>query len=310
MAATRQLIEYAKHHGGIISTGEALELGIAGSTLDRRVSEGIFVRLGRGILALPGTSTRPDVLMRAAGRLLGAVVSHQSAARFHHFDLVSSASPTVTVPHRGTHTFPGLTVHQSTDLLPEHVVTINAFRVTNAARTILDLAKVTNRSRMEQVVDHALAAGLVDFEDLARLFLALTRQGKKGMKHMRQVLADREDDSRVTETVIERRLFRLLTDAGLEAPTRQFHAPWLEAVDGRVDFAYVTERVVVEADSRRWHRLFDAFEVDRRRDISAQLAGWIVLRITWRMIEEDPAFVVGSIRRALSMRSGAVSGGS
>jgi very-short-patch-repair endonuclease len=79
----------------------------------------------------------------------------------------------------------------------------------------------------------------------------------------------------------------------------------LEPINGRVDFAYVDEEIILEADSRRWHLISEAFDTDRRRDIAAQLAGWIVLRFTWKMITDEPDFVVNSVRNALSMRSGA-----
>jgi very-short-patch-repair endonuclease len=302
VSATREVIDYAKRHGGIITTREALTLGLPQSTLTRRVSDGIFVRMGRGLLVLPGTSTRPDVMMRAAGRLLGAVVSHQSAARIHKMEPIPKSTPSVTVPHRGTHVFPGLIVHQSTDLLPEHVMTVGGLRVTTPPRTILDLAKVLGAKRLERIIDNALAGGIVDFDELWTLYLALTRQGKTGMRKMGTILAERADGKRIPDTVIETKLFELLDNAGIRTPEKQFHAPWLEPIHGRVDFAYPAERIVIEADSRRWHALYDAFEVDRRRDIAAQLAGWIVLRITWKMITEDPGFVINTVQEALVTR--------
>lgn len=309
MSSIRQVIAYAKRHGGVITTREILELGMPKSTLNRRVEDGILVRLGRGVLALPGTSTRPDALMRAAGRSLGAVVSHNSAARLHGMEPVPKSLPTVTVSHRGTYTFPGLSVHQSTDMRPEHVVRIEMMDVTSPERTLVDMAKVLGAAHLERLVDNSLAAGLADVEDLADLYTALTRPGKKGMKALGRVLIDRVGDEQVAQTVIETRLFSLLRKAGVSLPIRQFHAPWLEPINGRVDFAYVDAQIVVEADSRRWHLLFDAFDADRRRDIAAQLAGWIVLRFTWRMLVDEPTFVVNTVRDALTVRS-ADSGGS
>ena len=60
--------------------------------------------------------------------------------------------------------------------------------------------------------------------------------------------------------------------------------------------------IVIEADRRRWHTLFDAFEADRRRDNAAMLAGWVVLRYTWRMISEEPWTIVKEVREALETR--------
>jgi very-short-patch-repair endonuclease len=166
-------------------------------------------------------------------------------------------------------------------------------QVTTPERTIVDLAKVTKRGRLERTVDNALAGGVVDFEVLAALFLAMSRQGKKGMRVSREIIRVRADGGRIPDTVLEKRLFELLSDAGLPTPVAQFHAPRLEPIDGRVDFAYLDQQIVIEADSRRWHGLFEAFETDRRRDIAAQLAGWIILRFTWSMITKDPASSYG-----------------
>ncbi len=299
MSSTGRVIQFAKRNGGVFTTREALDLGLPSSTLTRRIDDGIFVRLGRGVLALPGTSTRPDALMRAAGRLLGAVVSHESAAKLHQMGPIPSTGPSVAVFHRATYDFPGLVVHQSTDLLDEHVTKVGPHRVTTPTRTLIDLAKVLRQSRLEQVTDNALAAGLVEFENVVTHFQALTRQGKSGMQKMRRILEQRADGEHTSDSVIESKLLELLDEVGLELPVKQFHAPWLEPINGRVDFAYLERRVVIEADSRRWHGLFEAFEIDRRRDIAAQLAGWKILRFTWKMLTEDPRFVIDTVRAAL-----------
>lgn len=303
MSATKDVITYAKSHGGIISTEEAIAIGMPRSTVNRRVSDGVFVRVGRGVLALPGTATRPDLMLRAASRVLGAVVSHESAAVIHGMEPIQVKQPSVTVSHRGTHTFPGVTVHQATDLLEEHTTEIGGLRVTTRLRTVIDLAKVLKRKRLTRLITNEVARGM-DLDELMTLYLSLTRQGKPGMKMLGELLLEMMGEPAVPETVLEAKLSDLLEDAGLPRPVKQFRAPWLKPVNGRVDLAYVDEQIVIEADSRRWHLDLDAFETDKRRDIAAQLAGWIVIRITWKMIIEDPAFVVATIRKALELRGG------
>ena len=44
--------------------------------------------------------------------------------------------------------------------------------------------------------------------------------------------------------------------------------------------------VVVELDSWEYHRTRAAFERDRRRDRDLIAAGWTVLRVTWRDLDE------------------------
>jgi very-short-patch-repair endonuclease len=302
MTAIRDVISFAQRNGGVFSTQEAIALGLAKTTLQRRVEEGIFVRVGKGMLALPGTATRSDLATRAALRLLNGVVSHQSAAMIHGFEPIPDSPPSITVSHRSNYSFPDVVVHQSTDLLEEHVQEINRTRVTTPARTLVDLAKVYGPRRLERVIEHALVTGKVDVEEFVDLVAALSRKGKRGMKKLHSIINERLVGTVVSDTELERAFYQLIDDAGLPRPTRQFHAPWLKPLNGRVDFAYLLAKIVMEADSRRWHLTFDAFEVDKVRDNAAQIAGWIVLRITWRMIKEEPSEVVRTIREALQVR--------
>jgi len=69
---------------------------------------------------------------------------------------------------------------------------------------------------------------------------------------------------------------------------------------GRVDVAYAEARLLVELDSRRWHDTSTAFEDDRHRDNALVLAGWRVIRITWRMIHDEPDKVAELLRGLLS----------
>lgn len=306
MSSLRDAIEYAKRHGGIITRHEAAALGVTTSTLQRRIDDGVFVRVASGVFALPGAATRPDLSMRAACRHLGAIVSHESAGVIHGFEPIDENVASVTVSHRGTNRFPGVVVHQSTDLRPEHIETIGQWTLTNPTRTLIDLAQVLKRGRLERVVDNALAGSKVEIDTLIDLFDSLARKGKKGTKAMRDILDRRVDGPQISATELEHLLLGVIRRAGLPEPNREFSAPWLKQIEGRVDLAYPDARIVIEADSRRWHTMFDAFEVDRRRDNAAQLAGWVVLRFTWRMVVDRPSEVVSTIRIALeSRRSGA-----
>ncbi|MDX1468906.1 MAG: type IV toxin-antitoxin system AbiEi family antitoxin domain-containing protein [Acidimicrobiia bacterium] len=302
MSAIRDLITFASRNGGVFTVQDAEALGVTEKMIRTRVDSGVFVRIGRGVLSLPGTATRSDVLLRAAGRVLGAIVSHQSAARIHGVGPVTVKTPSVTVSHRSTHSFHGITVHQSTDLLDAHVTEHEGMKVTTPERTIIDLAQVTGEKRLEHIVDNALAGRIVRIEDIAELHRSLSRKGKPGVRRLRGILSKRLNDGQVPLTVLERETIQLLVGTGLPRPAKQFKAPWLKPVDGRVDFAYVDQRLIIEVDSRRWHALFDAFETDRRRDNAVQLAGWRILRFTWAMVTEEPDEVVAAVRQALATR--------
>ncbi len=98
----------------------------------------------------------------------------------------------------------------------------------------------------------------------------------------------------------ERRLHDLLRRAGLVG--------WRAGVtvrdaDGRprvVDVLFEGARVVVELDGYRAHADRRAFENDRSRQNALQLAGYVVLRFTWRDLTTRPDAVAAQIRAALA----------
>ena len=296
---TRELIEYARAHGGIVTAREALALGMSSTTLARRLEAGVLVRIKRGLFRLAGTEEEHDSALEAACRHLDAVVSHESAGRLHRFDGLAWINPTVTVPHRHTKHFEGVHVHQSTDLADDHLVWIRGLRVTNPERTIIDLAATLSEARIDWVLDRALSSGSVGLENLADLFASLARRGKPGTTVMRGLLEKRGQDYVPPDTVLEQRLLSVIESGGLPRPTPQFTPPWLAPTAGRVDLAYPEHKLIIEGDSRKWHLLIESFETDRQRDNQAQLAGWRILRFTWRQIMEEPETIIASVTAAL-----------
>lgn len=296
---TLLVIEHARANGGIVTTSEAQALGMDRATLARRVRAGVLTRLKRGVFALPGFEINHDAVLEAACRRLNAVVSHQSAGRLHEFEGLPWVTPTVSVPHRHTKLFPGVYVHQLTDLSDDQIISIRNMPVTNPERTVIDLATCMTDSRLDLTLDRALSVGTVDLERLAMLFSSLGRRGKPGTARMRRLLEKRGEDYAPPDSLLELRLLGLIRDSELPEPELQFQPPWLAPTNGRVDFAYPGRRLIVEGDSRKWHMLMKSFDTDRYRDNQAQLAGWRMLRFTWRDITEDPLMVASAIRRAL-----------
>jgi hypothetical protein len=83
---------------------------------------------------------------------------------------------------------------------------------------------------------------------------------------------------------LEALLLQVLADAGLPAPDQQVDVGDAEGWIGRVDFHYRDARLIIEADSRRWHHAED----DRERDERLIAAGWRLLRVTWDQLMNRP----------------------
>jgi very-short-patch-repair endonuclease len=58
-------------------------------------------------------------------------------------------------------------------------------------------------------------------------------------------------------------------------------------------------RLILEIDGWAPHADRASFEHDRVRRNALVLAGYVVLSFTWRQLEDDPAWVVASVQRAL-----------
>ena len=66
------------------------------------------------------------------------------------------------------------------------------------------------------------------------------------------------------------------------------------------DLLFADQRLVVEFDGFAVHSSAEAFEADRRRQNRLVLAGFRVLRYTWRRLQDDPQGLIVEIRAALA----------
>lgn len=288
---------------GLVTRHQALAAGLSRRMIEVRLCSGLWKGVMPGVYALPG-HTRDNRFWLAAATLClpGAVVSHQSAAALHGIPGVPP-KPSVTVRYCSTHSFPGVVVHQSTDLGPDDVVVVDSLPVTALVRTVIDLAAVLSSRRLEAVVDESLAAGLVTLPELSEALATVARRGKRGIRALRTILEQRGPGYVPPQSRLERRFLEVIDGSGLPAPVRQMEAPWRTILPERVDFAYPQARLVIEVDGRRWHARYLDHENDRRRDNLATLAGWKVLRFSWEQVTQQPDEVGATVMSVLRMEA-------
>ncbi len=296
--AVRQISE--KQHG-TVTRSQALAVGMTSSAIERRVSNGMWTRLAEGVYLLHGRST-PLAMMAAATVALPAVISHEAAADLHGLKGVVKGRAVVTVPHRMSNRFTGVEIHESTDLQPGHITTVDHLPVTTVPRTLFDLSIVLGHRQLMRVVDNAISTRQVQPSDLAVVLAEIGRRGRPGTTRFRQMVAELAPGYVAPESELERRMIDLLELAGFPPPVRQSPFPWRTSVDGRLDLVYPESRVIIECDGRRWHTTAEAFERDRRRDNLAQLNGWLILRFTWTDTTRHAHVVVEQVRQALALR--------
>jgi Transcriptional regulator, AbiEi antitoxin/Protein of unknown function (DUF559) len=298
--AEQRVMRQTTANGGVITRAEALALGMSATMLTRRIQSGHLIPVGRGIYVQPGVLGAERTLLRAATWALAAVASHQSAARLHGLEGLDRHPVAITVPVRRSNRFAGVQVHQLTDLTDVETTEILGIPTTDPPRTILDLAAVLPSQTLADVTDQMVRMRLVSYEQISERLESTARKGKPGVIKLRAVLEPRLGGSFVSDSTLETRLLDVLHDGGLPMPDTQYKPPWLRHMNGRVDVAYVDEYLMVEADSRRWHGSPEAFQIDRRRDNLAQLAGWMILRFTWEDVTKRREYVVATVRAALN----------
>jgi very-short-patch-repair endonuclease len=216
----------------------------------------------------------------AAALATGGVLSHATAAAAWDLRRTSSALVHVTVRgDGGRERRKGLRVHRSVTLGPRDTTIHRGIPITTPARTIIDLSRSLTGRALEHVVDLADQRGLIDFDHLRGATPA----------SLQAVL--RTYRPAPTRSELEERFLRLCDDHGIERPETNTRIEGIE-----VDFAWRDRRLIVEVDGYAYHRSPERFESDRARDVTLKLAGWDVLRFTWRQVEQRAAWVAAAIK--------------
>ncbi len=291
----------AATQASFISGRQATEYGLSPSAIRWRVEEKLWTRVRNGLYQVNGVTGDLQGLMRGAVTILpDAAISHESAAELQGIPLIPRGRAVVTVHARTTHGYPGVTVHRSLDLAPDHVVSIDGLRTTSMARTLVDLAAVCKKGMVGRAMDEMLASSRVRIEELVSMFEETARPGRTGSKTIRELLEERVGDELVSASKLEQVGMALFNRGGIPRPEWQFPAPW--NLDERIDFAWPACFAGVEGDGRRWHTRAADFERDRRRDRLSLLHRWTILRFTWFDFTERPDEVLTQVRQLLEQR--------
>lgn len=98
-----------------------------------------------------------------------------------------------------------------------------------------------------------------------------------------------------TRSAAERLFARLLRDAGITGWKANQRVAGYE-----VDVVFHDARIVVEIDGFAFHGDAETFVRDRNKQNTLALAGYVVLRFTWRDLTDCPGRVIAEVKRAIS----------
>jgi very-short-patch-repair endonuclease len=280
---------------GVLSRAQLRGLGFGDTWIKRRIASGHLIRIYRGVYAVGHAQlTRQGHWMAAvlAGGQ-GALLSHLSAAA--HWGLLHTASSRIdiTVPSpKRRQAQAGLRIHRAR-LDESDCLLHKRIPVTSPSRTLLDLADVVPPNRVREAYEQSERLGRFD---LATMHSLIARSpGRRGLKVLRRLLAESQDDPPELRSGVEREFLELIRAAGLPLPATNV------VVEGlTVDAYWPRHGLVVELDTYGYHGSRAKFEDDRERTEHLQRAGLDCRRFTGRRVRQQPAAVVATVRKALA----------
>lgn len=168
---------------------------------------------------------------------------------------------------------------------------MSAFTVTSPRRTAIDCLAHLPAAEAERLLAWLITRNTVRAADIAAA--ADARRGWHGTAQLRHLAHIAHSGAL---SALERRLHHLLHSGGISG----WRANAAIRLHGRIiawaDVLFDAEKLIVEVDGRAYHQDFDA---ERARMNSLTLAGYTVLRFTWRDLQHRPAQVLTEIRRVL-----------
>jgi very-short-patch-repair endonuclease len=189
-------------------------------------------------------------------------------------------------------------VHQFTGLPTHHRRMLDGVPVTSPALTMLHLAQVVGRSRLERSIDNAWNLRILSGQDLYELDAELAIKGRNGIVALREAAHARGPEWVPPESNIESRFMTLVDPLGHNGFIRQVRiegAGWA----ARVDFLHRASRTVVEIQSERYHTALTDREADRVRKARLEQAGYRVVEVWDNELFQRPDDVADRVLSAV-----------
>lgn len=259
--------------GGVCAVVRLGEAGLSRHVVDSAVAAGVVVRVRRGWVATP--MAHPDVIRAVR---VGGVATATTVVRMHGIRVPDESTLHVRVAR-------GASRLRAPDLAPSA-----ALRALDRAR---DRVCLHHRSSPEptaavdplalaiaEMLSCAATDDAIAMLDSALSSAIIAPHGIEAVRALslpsRHWIIDRADAG--SESGIETKVRALLRTRRIRHRS-QVRIPGV----GRVDLL-VGDRLVIEVDGSQFHSGDDEFESDRRRDFELAIRGYLVIRLSYRMV--------------------------
>jgi very-short-patch-repair endonuclease len=296
-------------------------LGSAAFTFQEAADAGVTVRrLRHRSLNAPSRGIRqpqnqPFAQLSSGVRPLTLVTEFSAASHATAFTLWSfpgflpgtddplthiSRPDTMAIPRRA-----GVRGHRGQFFAGE-VVDLNGLLITSRTRTWLDCARKMSIDELTVVADHLLRIPRPDFEGRSKPYATLAdladmldrHKGTPGIRKARLAL----EQARIgSDSAQETKLRLALEYRGLPEPQLNVPVELRAGVVRQPDLAYPEQRVAVEYEGEV-HSEAAQIVRDIAREEDFARAGWLMVRISKRHMENEARAAVAKVRSALTNR--------
>jgi len=236
MGPDKAISSIASSQRGLFTRAQARRVGFSEAASEWRLESGRWQIVHRGVYRLPGAQATWEQSVLAVCLLVNGAASHQCAATLLGVPGLGNLVE-VTVASRHTVELEGVTVHRSRLLDWADRDRVQGIPSTSVARTVIDLAAVLTRERLEAVLDHVLATRKVPLGYLAARLQAL-RPGRKGLAALAGLIAERRGMPHIADSEPQREMLRAISEAGLPLPASEFPVTLASGRVAYIDAAY------------------------------------------------------------------------
>jgi very-short-patch-repair endonuclease len=297
-AHDRRISDVAARQHGVAARRQLLDAGVPDHIIDERVRTRRLLVVRRGVYAVGHDQLRREGEWLAAVLALGpgAVLSHRTAAVHWGLEDGPALPIHVLAPNRsGRKRRRGIVAHTGA-LPPDERAELARIPITSVARTILDAAAGSRTRALEQVVRRASRQRLFDLGEQRTVMERHPRH--RGAPVLARLLAELEGKGTAEmRSRMEIAFAELCDDFSVPRPVAN------RIVEGeRVDFSWPGTTLIVETDGFEFHSMPTTFANDRARDQKLTLAGYTVVRLTYRQVTSDRAATVALVGTMLMLQ--------
>jgi predicted transcriptional regulator of viral defense system/very-short-patch-repair endonuclease len=284
-----RVVGCAGRQHGLVTGAQVNTAGVTRGALRTRVASGELENAAPGVYRFCSAPRTWEQRALAALMRLGpqAALSHGSAAHvlkldgFHrtptNVDVLVAKDSGVKTTNWCTER--SVVLHHTRTAFESRVV--NGLRVTDLARTVMDLAGQVDGERLEDALDAAQRRN-PGLEGVLSRKLKRSCKGVTGSAQLAGLLEERGGEH--TDSALEAKVFRALRKARVRRPEHQHEVFDGERYVVRLDFAWVREKVALHVDGYTYHQQRTRFEHDRGVATQLTALGWRSVWVTSRSL--------------------------